>query len=244
MSGAARLSQAQKVALTDLRAFLLNFLDAAVEVVLAQDNLVPEVTSVDFVLMTPRGRSRLATNVDSYADCAFIGAIAGTVLTVTAIADGTLTPGNTMWGPNAADGTVLGKQISGPPGGLGTYNVTPSQTAASGLLACGSASAMQETDFLIQLDVHGPNSADNTQIINTLFRDQAAAAFFAALGHDVSPLYADDGRQMPFSNEEQQIEWRWVIEAHVQVNPSVILGQQFAQSLSIALQSVETIPLT
>lgn len=92
---------------------------------------------------------------------------------------------------------------------------------------------IQPTRVTVQVDVHGPNSADNAQAITTLFRSDVAVQTFSASGYAVSPLYCSDPRQIPFSDGEQQIEERWEIDAVMQVNPGVTTAQQFAGSLSI-----------
>jgi hypothetical protein len=89
----------------------------------------------------------------------------------------------------------------------------------------------QDTEVTMQLDVHGPNSADNAQIISTLFRDEYATDFFTASGYNMAPLYADDPKQLPFTNGEQQVEQRWTIDAVMQVNPTITLTPQFAVHL-------------
>jgi hypothetical protein len=99
---------------------------------------------------------------------------------------------------------------------------------------------MQPTQVLVQLDVHGPNSTDNCQIITTTFRSDYATTFFAASGKEIQPLYADDGHQMPFINGEQQYEDRWVIQAVLQANPIVSTPQQFADTLTVDLVEVDT----
>ena len=58
------------------------------------------------------------------------GAIAGTVLTVSAVASGELAIGDQVFGTNVTPGTVITSLGSGT-GGTGTYNVSISQTAAS-----------------------------------------------------------------------------------------------------------------
>jgi hypothetical protein len=58
------------------------------------------------------------------------GAIAGTTLTVSAVASGSLYPGQTLTGVNVTAGTVITAFGSGV-GGTGTYTVSPSQSAAS-----------------------------------------------------------------------------------------------------------------
>jgi hypothetical protein len=64
-------------------------------------------------------------------ECDFTASIAGTVMTVTAIASGGLAAGKTVFGDGVAAGTVIVEQVSGPDGGTGAYNVTPTQTVPS-----------------------------------------------------------------------------------------------------------------
>lgn len=49
-----------------IRTYLLAVAPAGFEVVQTQNNRVPEPTSVNFVVMTPRDRRRLATNADTW----------------------------------------------------------------------------------------------------------------------------------------------------------------------------------
>jgi hypothetical protein len=51
------------------------------------------------------------------------GSIADNVLTVTAVASGTLVVGGTLSGTGVATGTQIVAQLSGTPGGIGTYSV-------------------------------------------------------------------------------------------------------------------------
>lgn len=95
------------------------------------------------------------------------------------------------------------------------------------------------TQVTIQLDVHGPNSADNAEIISTLLRDDYACQLFDATGLAVQTLYADDPRQMPFFNGEQQTEDRWIVEAVLQANPVTTVNQDFADTLHITAISVD-----
>lgn len=52
--------------MTAVRSFLLSILPGGTEVIQAQSNRVPEPVGPNFVLMTPRRRARLATNVVSW----------------------------------------------------------------------------------------------------------------------------------------------------------------------------------
>ena len=57
--------------------------------------------------------------------------------------------------------------------------------------------------------------------------------------YDVTPLHADDAKQMPFINENQQFEWRWVVEARVEVNDVVTLPTELGDSLAVGVISVD-----
>lgn len=216
-------------------------LATGVEIIQGQISRVPEPVTENFVVMTASRRSRIETNVDDYSDVVFVGSIAGTTMTVTGITRGALTIGALVFGVALLSGTKILSQSSGTPGGLGTYFLNTSQTIAGGTkLATGTKIMTQGTEFVILLDCHGPLAADIAQVISTAFRDEYAATFFSDLNPDISPLYADDPRQVPFINAEQQWEDRWSIEAHIQINPAVSIPQQFADQLSVTTINVET----
>lgn len=59
------------------------------------------------------------------------GSITGTVMNVTAVTSGTITVGAGASGANVANGTIILNQLTGAAGGIGTYTVNISQTAAS-----------------------------------------------------------------------------------------------------------------
>lgn len=229
------LSLSESQTLIALRLFLLSVLPAGVEVVRGQDNRVSEPGADDFIVMTPMLRARLETNIASYEDASFTGAISGTAMTVTALAFGRIAVGNPVFGVGVAAGTSVSALGTGT-GGVGTYTVSPAQTIASQKLAAGVRAVMQPVEVTVQIDIHGPSSADNAQIITTLLRDEYAFDQFAASGFDVSPLYANDPRQMPFSNGEQQIENRWVVDAVLQCNPVLTVPQQFADELEVTIR--------
>ena len=85
----------------------------------------------------------------------------------------------------------------------------------------------------IQLDFYGPASSDHAQRFATLFRDDYA--YQAMLGTGVTPLYCDDGSQMPLTNGEKQYEARWMIGAVLQVNPAVSTPMQFADRVAATI---------
>lgn len=234
---------------TALRLFLINILPTGTQVIRGQDNRVPEPSANDFVVMTAIRRDRIETNTDTRNDCAFNGSIAGTTLTITSIQYGVVTIGNTLFGAGVASGTKITAFGTGT-GGIGTYTINISQNVSglvifdavavssmsTLLMASGTQLDLQPTRITIQLDVHGPNSADSAQTISTLFRDEYGTAFFSESGYDVQPLYADDPKQIPFINAEQAYETRYVIDAVLQANQVVAPPQQYLQQIEITIE--------
>ena len=222
--------------------FLTAILPSGVPVVAGQVNKVPEPDEDDFCILWLLRRERIETNVDSTADVKFTGAIAGATLTVSSVARGSISPGATLFGVGVASNTVIQTQTGGTPGGMGTYTVSPTQTVASETLSSGATNATQNTQIVYQIDVHGPNSSDNAQVISTLFRDPWGVDWFNAYavanGVNVCPLFADDPRQVPFINAENQYETRWIVEAHLQSNQTVSVPQQYADAVTVTPISV------
>lgn len=309
-----------------LRAFLLAVLPAIgtdgnpVSVIAAVANRVPEPQGTDFALMTVLRDDRLSTNVDSLADARFTGSIAPAsasftgsiapgpgpgpgVLTVSAVTSGVIVAGAPVAGPGVSAGTIVGAQLSGSTGGIGTYavaptqtapsaaltsaygvmtvsavqigqvnagatiygvgvaagtavaslgtgaggvgtyNVVPSQAISSSTLSAGQKTMVEEAEFVVQVDFHsGANvAADMAKIAEMMLRDDFGVDFFAALApplNGVVPLYADGPRYIPFINESNQYEHRWVLDVHLQVNQAATVGQQYADAVAVGLQPV------
>lgn len=239
----ASLTQAN--ILQSLRTFLLDILPSGTEVIAAQVNRVPEPDADDFVVMTPVRFDRLRTNVSADADASFIGAIAGTTLTVTEVLIGAIEVGATLFGTGVTSGTTIAALGSGT-GGTGTYTVSASQAVASGKMASGQRSVAQGARVTIQLDFHSTDLAragNMAHVVSTLMRDAYASDHFEAQSpnYGVTPLYADDPRQVPFINESQQYEWRWVVEAVLHVESDVVLPQQYADDIDLVPNEVSVI---
>lgn len=72
------------------------------------------------------------TQTPAYATpVAFTASITGQVMTVSAVAAGVLMVGQTIAGVGVTAGTTIQKQLSGPAGGAGTYQVTNTPDAGS-----------------------------------------------------------------------------------------------------------------
>ncbi len=179
-----------------LRAFLLTILPSGVEVIVGQDNRVPEPKVVNFVVMTPLNRGRISTSVDTNQD-------------------------DTLTDQTAP--ILSGSFLS----------------LEDGVDVPAFAGVKQSTNVQVQLDVHGPNSGDNAQVISTLFRDGYGADAMAS--YSIAPLYTDDPKQVPFTNENNQVENRWIVMAYIQMNPTVVLPSPgFADQLTVDLINVDT----
>jgi len=234
----ASLSQTEFDALTALRTFLIGILPTGIEVIRAEINRVPEPPGLNYVVMTPLTRDRLSTNIETYADVILTGSIAGTTLTVTAINLANLAVGQALFGPGIATGSIITALGSGT-GGIGTYLISPAQIISSQQIYAGTKANLQPTQVTVQLDVHGPVSADNAQIISTLFRDDYANRVFAESGYAIQPLYTSDAKQLPFINGEDQYEFRWTMDVILQTNQTVTIPQEFSDQVSVDLVSVE-----
>ncbi len=220
-----------------LKGFLAGILPAGIDIQLSQANRVAEPSGADFVMMTPIRRNRVETNFDQFVDAKFTGAIAGNTLTISHVFYGSLKVGSVLFGVDVL--TTPPTQITAlgtGTGGIGTYTVNNAQTVTSQVIAAGVLDARQATEVTIQLDVHGPASADNAQRITTMLRDDYAVQVFNASNPNVTPLYADEARQVPFTNDQNQVENRWIVDACLQVNATVNdIPQQFFDQIVTTL---------
>jgi hypothetical protein len=78
----------------------------------------------------PTGAS-VTGSIAAAATTSVTGSIAANVLTVTAVGSGTLVVGATLSGTGVTTGTTIVSQLTGTPGGIGTYQVSTQETAAS-----------------------------------------------------------------------------------------------------------------
>jgi hypothetical protein len=222
---------------TALGNFLASILPAGTSVVVGQVNRVASPEG-DYCVMWPLRRPRLATNVDTTVDVSFTGSITSTVMTVTEIVAGdAIKSGLEVFGVGVASNTMVLQQINGTPGGAGSYTVSPAQTLALTAMAAGYVDTKQPTEVVMQVDVHGPAGSDNVQTIATLFRDDYGVTAFAGTG--ITPLYAEDPRQLAFETAADQFEDRWMVDLHMQFDPSILIPQQFADQAVINVVSVE-----
>ena len=230
------LAPTQSDAQTSLRAFLLDVMPAGTAVVIGQLNRVPEPAGAAFVVVTPIRLMRLGTNRGTGFDVKFTGSVTGNILTVTAVQHGAIVLNSLLYGIGLENLNIrITSQITGSPGGTGTYQLGTAPNIGAETLASGYWQYLQPVELTVQLDFHSDDltASDMAQATSTLFRSEYATRFFKNLGPDVTPLYADDPTQRPFLNDQQQIEWRWGLDARLQVNDIAQIGQQFADAVRI-----------
>lgn len=214
-----------------IRGYLLTRLPP-LEIVRGRDNRVPQPRGPEYVVVTPIMRNRLATTIEITSDIIITASIAGTQMTVTDIDGGALVPGNAIWG--GLPGTRITSFGTGI-GGVGSYTIAPSQTVPPDtLLYAGQMAAQMDTDLGVQIDTYGRQSADNSQIINTLLRSTDACDYFDRTGLPLAPLYCDDAIPAnPFVPAESQYENRWITTAHFHLVGLVTIEQQFADTVAV-----------
>jgi hypothetical protein len=102
----------------------------------------------------------------------------------------------------------------------------------------GTNEALQTapSKITVQLDCYGADSGDTAARIMTMFRTCYAADDF---GEPCQPLYADDPVQIPLINGEETYEQRWKLSAALQYNPQYTHPQQYADAITINLESLK-----
>lgn len=233
------ITPTQSDAFTSMRAFIQD-VSPGMTVRTAQQNRVAEPKG-SFVMMSPLRIKRLGTNRSTGFDVKFTGSVAGNVLTVTAVKRGKIILNSVLFGVGLENSLVrIQSAINVQPDGTGTYQLSASPDLASETLSAGYWQYLQPAELTIQLDFHSTANSDGSadmtsgdlaQAVSTLFRSDYGVRFFAALGPDVTPLYADDPSQRPFTNDQNQVEFRWGLDACMQVNDISQVGQQFADSI-------------
>lgn len=141
----------------------------------------------------------IAKLFDLTVGLASAGSIAGNILTITTLTSGTFDAGNQVIGANVAAGTYILNQISGTAGGVGTYTVSVSQTAASAAVttsaknftvdSCDIVDTSATLNFLSLFNTNATaNNCDGLQItrnsISLLTAAGAARLFAAGAGAD------------------------------------------------------------
>ena len=180
--------------------------------------LVPTDTS--FVITGPRtaidvSASKTGTSITQTPSVTFggqpapqfTGAIAGTTLTVSAVASGNLVVGQTLYGPGIAAGTTITGETTGT-GGKGTYIVSTTQTVKSESLSAAGALPSISGDILFGAGANSlsiqagttdgavtelTGQRDLTVAVGTTAGSTASVDITKAEGHQVTSLAVGAG---------------------------------------------------
>lgn len=92
-------------------------------------------------------------------------------------------------------------------------------------------------EYTIQVDCYGSTANDKATVLATLWRDDAAISQFP---DGITPLFADDPRQIQFQNDQNQYEERWMVEIKLQYNALVSMPYESALNLNIPVLNAVT----
>lgn len=90
--------------------------------------------------------------------------------------------------------------------------------------------------FDVQLDFYGPDSNDDAEVIEQIFRDAVSTDYFADSG--LVPLYADDVIQTGRTDENQNFMVRNTLTLHFNAHPQVTLAQDFFNVVDLTVKTV------
>ncbi|AIK89334.1 hypothetical protein Q7267_08640 [Glaesserella parasuis] len=85
------------------------------------------------------------------------------------------------------------------------------------------ASVMQSVEVQMQIDFYGETSGQMARIFCNLWRDYHACDRL----EKCQPLYCDEPRYLPFTNEASEYEERYTVTARLAYNPVVVHAQDF-----------------
>jgi hypothetical protein len=106
---------------------------------------------------------------DTYSYLEFTGSISGNILTVSTVATGTVTNNSVIRGQGVATGTNIDQQLSGTPGGAGTYEVSISQTTPITVMKADTkysrTDTRRDTGYLIDAIIYDLTYGGNSQSV-------------------------------------------------------------------------------
>lgn len=99
----------------------------------------------------------------------------------------------------------------------------------------GLADVIRSIETTFQLDFYGKDSGRRARVFSALWRDFHACDGLAVC----KPLYTENARYLPLSNEEQEFEERWSITASLTYNPAVTHAQDFINSANLVTNHIK-----
>jgi len=120
-----------------------------------------------------------------------------------------------------------------------TYNDT-------GVQATESETTNMSVEVTYQIDIYGPNAADNMMVIFVLLRSDATSEWMASYGLansiTIDTFYTDDPKRSVITNEEDQYEDHWLTRIRLDTVQQVSTSVNFMSVLSnpaVALKNIQ-----
>lgn len=98
-------------------------------------------------------------------------------------------------------------------------------------LEAENVEVMQSVEVMIQIDFYGETSGQMARQFCTLWRDFYACERLQCC----QPLYCDEPKYLPFTNEANEYEERFMVTARLTYNPTLTHEQDFITNPSITL---------
>ncbi|MFT9441037.1 MAG: hypothetical protein ABF593_04660 [Acetobacter papayae] len=98
----------------------------------------------------------------------------------------------------------------------------------------------EQVQVTMQINLFGPASSNQMQMVTALWRDMQAVDFFRASGIPIAPLTTSTTRQIGFTTGERQYDDLWTVDLTMQVTLTALLPQEFATSIPVSLTEVQT----
>ena len=102
-------------------------------------------------------------------------------------------------------------------------------------VVAGTVGIVQPRSRRVQLDFFGPDAARWAHVISAALWDMVGCDFLAPYG--VTPLEADDPRDLSGMEGTEQAVTRWMFEARLQVNRVVSLPLDYFSNVNLSLHS-------
>lgn len=98
----------------------------------------------------------------------------------------------------------------------------------------GNVEVMQSLEIQMQLDFYGETSGEISRKFCTLWRDFHACERLERC----QPLYCDEPKYLPFTNEASEYEERYMVTAYLTYNPVITHEQDFITNPRISIHSL------
>lgn len=92
-----------------------------------------------------------------------------------------------------------------------------------------SAYVSRTVEVMMQIDFYGERAGEAARIFTNLWRDFHAAERLAKC----KPLFCDNPKYMPITNERADYEQRWMVTAYLNYNPTIKHDQDFVTEFDI-----------